>query len=39
MVCFNLKFTYNFALLINMMLLMKKGILGCNIICKFPILG
>lgn len=26
MVCFNLKFTYNFALLINMMLLMKKGI-------------
>ena len=32
MVCFNLKFTYNFALLINMMLLMKKGILGCNII-------
>ena len=27
MVCFNLKFTYNFALLINMMLLMKKGIL------------
>lgn len=35
MVCFNLKFTYNFALLINMMLLMKKGILGCNIIYLF----
>lgn len=28
MVCFNLKFTYNFALLINMMLLMKKVFWG-----------